>query len=78
MGEKDIKAAKEVLEEAGFFVDNLWHVTDVKHLFECTDDEAQEILREALTNDVTMEQVWFAIREFAELEGLKEKEDGSL
>ena len=37
--------AKEVLRAKGYFVDNLWHVDDVKLRWNCTDDEvAQDVL----------------------------------
>jgi hypothetical protein len=42
-------------------VENLWCVDDVKSKFKCTDDEAMDVLVGALTNDATMEQIWFAI-----------------
>jgi len=50
----DINQAKEVLKANGYFVDNLWHVNDVKSKFNCTDDDAQYILGQALTNEATM------------------------
>jgi len=54
--------AKTVLRNAGYFVDNLWHVDDIKLRYDCDDNEqAQDILNTALTNDATMEQIWFAI-----------------
>ena len=46
--------------------ENLWCVEDVKSKFKCTDDEALEVLEQALTNDATMEQIWFAIDFHAE------------
>ena len=49
------------LKSRGKFVDNLWTTEDVKSKFNCTEDEAQEVLYEALTNEATMEQIWFAI-----------------
>lgn len=56
-----IESAKKLLSENGFYTGNLWSVEDVKSKFECTDDEAYKILDEALKNDATMEQIWFAI-----------------
>jgi hypothetical protein len=71
-----IAQAKFTLKQAGYFVDNLWHVDDVKIRYNCSDDDqAQDILDSALTNDATMEQVWFAIDMVAQDEGLKLKED---
>jgi hypothetical protein len=58
-----IEQAKQVLKEAGYFVDNLWHVSDVKDSCNCDDYFAQHILLKALTNEATMEQIWFAINE---------------
>jgi len=57
----DIEKAREILKQAGYFVDNLWQVSDVMHKFECSEDEAQEVLSSALQNEATMEQIWFAI-----------------
>jgi hypothetical protein len=73
--EQAIANAKLVLKQAGYFVDNLWHVDDVKERYNCNDDDqAQEILESALTNGATMEQVWFAIDMVAQDEGLTLKD----
>jgi hypothetical protein len=67
--------AKAVLREAGYFVDNLWHIDDIKLRYNCDDDEqAQGILDSALTNEATMEQIWFAIEMVAKDDGLTLKE----
>ena len=71
-----VENAKAVLRENGYFVDNLWHVDDVKLRYQCDDNEmALDILYTALTNEATMEQVWFAINMVAEDEGLTLIED---
>jgi hypothetical protein len=54
-----IDEARATLREAGYFVDNLWHIDDVEG--ELTNEKKQSILNKALTNDATMEQIWFAI-----------------
>lgn len=60
--EDEIKKAREVLREAGYYVDNLWHIDDVKGLFKnVTDEEAYNILDSALTNEATYSQIWMAI-----------------
>ena len=66
-----IANAKLVLKQAGYFVDNLWHVDDIKINYDCDDDTAQEILNLAFTNDYTMETVNYSIKDLAELKGLK-------
>ena len=69
---------KNELKERGYFVDNLWTIDDVQSRFNCTDDEAQEVLEQALTNDATMEQIWLAIQFHGEYEfELTEKDDTS-
>lgn len=59
-----IEQAKKVLRDNGYYVDNLWHIDDVKSLQEdITEQKAQEVLDLALTNEATMEQIWFSIKE---------------
>ena len=58
---------KDELTRRGYYTNNLWHIDDVKAKYECEDDsEAQEVLDSALTNEATMDQIWFAIRFHAE------------
>ena len=68
-----IEEAKKVLRENGYFVDHLFHVDEVKELFDCTDAQAHLILMRALTNYETTDQVNFSIKEFGEIAELKEK-----
>ena len=70
-----IEQARNVLRKAGFYVDNLWSVADVQSKFDCDTDDAMEVLNSALTNDATMEQIWFAITLHGEEENLTRKED---
>ena len=71
----NVEQAKEVLKANGYFVDNLWNVVDVRSKFNCTDEQAQYILDKSLTNEATMEQIWFSIGEFGRIEKLEEVED---
>tara|TARA_R110000803_G_scaffold56959_3_gene114665 strand:+ start:9510 stop:9722 length:213 start_codon:yes stop_codon:yes gene_type:complete len=64
--------AKDHLESKGFYVGNLWQVNDVQERFECTNEEAMDVLDSALTNDHTMELIHFSIREHASYDNLKE------
>jgi hypothetical protein len=72
--EISIDLLKEELERRGFYTGNLWHVEDIKGMFKCDDDEAQDVLDSALTNEATMDRIWFAIRFHADEYGLKELE----
>jgi hypothetical protein len=47
----EIENAKQVLKKAGYFVDNLWTVHDVKSKYECTDEQAQKILNDVLSGE---------------------------
>ena len=68
--------ATKTLEKMGYQVDNLWHIDDVKGRFECTDEEAMDVLIAALNNEATFEQIWFALEYEAEdVMGLKRVED---
>ena len=75
MSFKAVELAKQVLKENGYFVDNLWHVDDVKSKFKCDDEDAQDILDKSLTNEATMEQIWFSIGEFGRMVDLEEIND---
>jgi len=65
-----IKEAKEILKSVGYFVDNLWSVEDVMCDYKCDEEDAQDILYNALTNDHTMESIWLAIEYQADDEGI--------
>jgi len=67
----NIEEAKQVLRDAGFFVDNLWHINDIKDRYNCDDDEqAQSILYNSLTNESVMERIWDSIDYQAKEENL--------
>lgn len=73
MSYQEVKEAKAILEKNGYQVYNLWHIDDVRHKYDCTEEEAQGVLINALQNDATMTQIWLAIDFHAEDEGLKLK-----
>jgi hypothetical protein len=57
----EVEKAKAVLKQHGYFVDNLWSTQDVTDRYECTEEEAQEVLETALTNEWVTEQIFYAI-----------------
>ena len=70
-----IVKAKLVLKQAGYLVDELWHINDVKNRFECDDNDlAQSILHDALTNDYIIDTILEQIWDYAKTKGLNEKE----
>lgn len=54
-----VQQAKQVLKDAGYFTDNLWHIDDVRCKFKnLTDEDCQDLLNQTLTNEWVMEQIW--------------------
>ena len=60
---KEVLAAKAVLKENGFYVENLWHIDDVD-LFEI--DECFEVLSDAIEQDSISEQINASIQDSVE------------
>ncbi len=48
------ETAKFTLKENGFYTGNLWSIEDVMNKFTCSDDEAQKILNNVMTNETLM------------------------
>ena len=59
-----ISQAKFTLKQAGYFVDNLWHIHDVYNVADgnIQKDQARRVLEMSLTNEATMDQIWLAIK----------------
>lgn len=58
---KDVFEARALLKKKGYFTDNLWTTDDVTENYNCTQEQAQQVLEMALTNTATIEQIWYAI-----------------
>lgn len=52
--------AKEVLRNAGYYVDNLWSIHDVTD-DSLTDEQKMKVLDMSMKNENTIEQIWYAI-----------------
>jgi hypothetical protein len=59
--QQEIDNARAVLKSYGYYVENLWHIEDVFPKHDCTDDEAYDILDEAMQNEATYQQIWMSI-----------------
>jgi len=66
--------AKKLLEAEGYYVGNLWHISDVQMNFDCTDAEAMEVLDKTFNNEWINEQINDSITIIAESLNLKHKE----
>ena len=64
-GDNDLPKINE-----SYQLENLWSVSDMQD-WDCTDKQALDVLHNALTNDATMEQIWYAIDFHAGDLGLK-------
>lgn len=53
--------AIQFLDDQGFYVQNLFHISDVQDRFDCTNEEAQDILHTVLTSDGIVESVFEGI-----------------
>jgi len=73
----EVQKAKAILKQNGYFVDNLWSVQDVTDLYECTEEQAQDVLYTALNNEATMEQIFYAIGDACDCENIELKEEVS-
>tara|TARA_R100000664_G_C2740657_1_gene129202 strand:+ start:884 stop:1108 length:225 start_codon:yes stop_codon:yes gene_type:complete len=59
----EVNEAKEFLKSKGYYVDNLWHIEDVKDIRpnNLTDEQAYEILDKAMNNEYLMNETWETI-----------------
>ena len=53
-----IDSAKQLLKDHGYYVDNLWHIDDVKQNYNVSDDEAYDILNESMQSTYIMENIF--------------------
>ena len=60
-----IQEAKGLLKKEGYYIDNLWHIDDVKQNYDCTDNDAYKILDQSIAGEYTQEQIFIAIDEVA-------------
>ena len=64
---------KDELTRRGYYTGNLWRIDDVQGRFEATDDEAQDVLDDALQGSWIIEQIFECIDDCAKENELKEK-----
>lgn len=56
-----VEQAKQVLKEAGYYVENLWSIDDIKSQYKCTDEEAYDVLDDAFNNERVIEEIFIGI-----------------
>ncbi len=65
--------AMQFLQDQGYYVGNLWHISDVQNKFECTDEEALDILNDVHQHDGIVERIFEAIDLLGEFNQYKNK-----
>lgn len=72
---EEIENAREILKREGYFVNNLWHIDDVKTFYKCNDEQAMEVLDHVLNgNDYISFAIWDIIDIVAKQMELEKKE----
>ena len=70
-----IDNAKKYLESQGFFTANLWHTDDVCQNYNVNQDEALDLIEDAMTSDWMISNTFEAIDIIAEENGYKRKDE---
>ena len=53
----EVEQAKQVLKEAGYYVDNLWSIQDVQANFDVDDGAAYDTLNGVMHNEYTVQTI---------------------
>jgi hypothetical protein len=70
-----IHMSKLNLHDAGYFTDNLWHIDDVKSNFKCTEEQAMDVLSEALVKGDVIATIFDEIFKLCTERGYERIED---
>lgn len=70
-----IDTAKKYLESEGYFTANLWHTDDVCQNYRVNQDQALDIIEDAMTSEITISRIFEAIDIIAEENGYENKNE---
>jgi len=73
-----VKELKRLLEQQGYYTDRLYQLEDVQAKFDCTDEQAQKVLDNAMNNEATTNQIWESIDCAADVMDIKKREPKNL
>ena len=59
------EALMKELELRGYYTKNLWQTDDVMQNYDCTPEDAQELLDKVMTSEWIIEEIFVAINEVA-------------
>lgn len=72
----EIEYARDLLEDNGYYVGNLWQTQDIKNFYECNDAQAMRVLDYVLNgNDYVTNAVWDMIDIVAKQMELNKRDD---
>jgi hypothetical protein len=75
MSLSEVDRAKAILKLNGYYVDNIWHIDDVKMLYSCTDGQAYEVLDDVLNQESLFLDVYTSIDQVAKDMDLKDRDE---
>lgn len=75
MSLSEVEKAKTILKFNGYYVDNIWHIDDVKMLYNCTDGQAYDVLDKALNQESLFLDVYTSIDQVAKYMELNERDE---
>lgn len=70
-GKDKITEALDYLESQGFYIRNTWHIQDVQDKFQCTEEEAFDVLDDAVSGEWIIQQINDRIIDIGNSQGLK-------
>ena len=70
-----ISQAKALLEKEGYFTANLWHTDDVCQNYKVNQDQALDLIEDAMTSDWMVANIFETIDIIAEENGYKNKRE---
>lgn len=55
--------SRNFMHFSGYYTEYLWHTKDVMARFDCTEEEAHEVLKKAMSSDAVMQTIFEAIED---------------
>ena len=53
-----VEEAKKILKENGYYIENLWHISDVQQNYKLDDDDAYNVLDRVMQSEYIMNEVF--------------------
>ena len=53
-----VEEAKKILKENGYYIENLWHISDVQQNYKLDDDDAYNVLDRVMQSEYTISSIF--------------------